>query len=182
MRGWRVRITSLCAIAVLVGFVAFLVSRPVDQGAIQVNSPLLGTRAPALTATTLKDGSVSLGSLRGRVVVLSFVASWCAACNTEAPELATYAWHVRAAHTPATILGVVYNDADAAVASFANHYGLTFPLLADPGGTVANDFAVASPPVTIVLGPTGRVAAVLQGPVTSRQLVALTDRTLQAAP
>jgi len=181
MRGRRVRVASLCALVVLGGLVAFLLSRPVDQGAIQVNSPLLGTRAPALTATTLKDGRVSLASLRGRVVVLSFMASWCASCGTEAPELATYAWHVHTTNTPATILGVVFNDADAAVAAFANHYGLTFPLLTDPGGTMANDFAVASPPVTIVLGPTGRVAAVLQGPVTSRQLVAVTDRTLREA-
>jgi peroxiredoxin len=114
-------------------------------------------------------------------VVLSFFASWCAECSAEAPNLVTYAWHVHVTKTPATVLGVVYNDGDAAVASFARHFGVTFPVLTDPQGELANDFAVASPPVTIVLNPAGRVAAVLQGPVTAHQLDAVTTRALRTA-
>jgi peroxiredoxin len=178
MRGRRVRVAALGALLVLGALVGFLVSRPVDQGAIQVDSPLLGTRPPAIVATTLQHATVSLASLRGRVVVLSFVASWCGACGTEAPNLAVYAWHEHVTRTPATILGVVYSDDDAAVASFARDYGLTFPVLTDPGGAIANDFAVASPPVTVVLNPAGRVAAVLDGPVTAHQLVNVTADAL----
>jgi len=161
--------------------VGFLVSRPVAQVAIQVDSPLLGTRAPGFTATSLQGAKVSLPSLHGRVVVLSFFASWCASCDTEAPELVTYAWHVHNAHVPATVLGVVFNDNNGAVASFATSHGISFPILADPGGALASAFAVASPPVTVVLNRTGRVAAVLQGPVTASQLVGITDTALGAA-
>lgn len=181
MRGRGVRIAALSALVVVGVLVGFLVSRPSDQQAIQVDSPLLGTSAPHVTAATLGHTTVSLASLRGRVVVLSFFASWCAACATEAPDLVTYAFHVRATHLPATVLGVVYNDGDAAVASFAQHFGVTFPVLTDPQGELANDFAVASPPVTIVLNRQGRVAAVLQGPVTAHQLVAVTTHVLRTA-
>jgi peroxiredoxin len=181
MRGRRVRVAALVSLLVLGGLVGFLVSRPVDQGAVQVDSPLLGTKPPAIVATTLQHATVALASLRGRVVVLSFVASWCGACHVEAPRLAVYAWHEHVTHTPATILGVVYSDDDQAVASFARNYGLTFPVLTDPGGTIANDFAVASPPVTVVLNPAGRVAAVLEGPVTAHQLVGVTAHALREA-
>lgn len=181
MRGRGVRIAALCALCVVAVLVGFLLSRPSDQQAVQVDSPLLGTAAPRVSASTLSHTTVSLAALRGRVVVLSFFASWCAACATEAPNLVTYAWHVERTHTPATVLGVVYNDSDAAVASFAQHLGVTFPVLTDPQGELANDFAVASPPVTIVLDRQGRIAAVLQGPVTAHQLVAVTSRALRTA-
>lgn len=179
MRRRRVRVAAITALVVLALLVAFLVSRPTAQDALQVDSPLLGTVAPPVTAVTLQHTSVSLASLRGRVVVLSFFASWCAACSAEAPELVTYAWHVHTHHLPATVLGVVFNDDDAAVASFARTRGVTFPVLTDPQGAIANDFAVASPPVTVVLGRTGRVAAVLQGPVTASQLDAITTQALR---
>lgn len=178
MRGRGVRVGALVALVVLGLLVALLVSRPSNEVAVQVDSPLLGTRAPQVTEATLTDARVSLASLRGRVVVLSFFASWCTACHTEAPNLATYAWHVHVDHLPATILGVVYNDDNAAVARFAQSVGLTFPVLSDPGGQLANDFAVDSPPATIVLDRAGRVAAVLQGAVTAQQLEAITAHTL----
>ncbi|HEV3212718.1 MAG TPA: TlpA disulfide reductase family protein [Acidimicrobiales bacterium] len=181
MGGRRVRVASLCALLALGGLTAFLVSRPVDPGATRVSSPLLGTRPPPITAATLQHATVSLASLHGRVVVLSFVASWCGACGTEAPALVTYAWHEHVTHTPATILGVVYSDDDAAVAAFARDHGLTFPVLVDPGGVIANDFAVASPPATVVLDPAGRVAAVLLGAVSAHQLVSVTTDALREA-
>jgi peroxiredoxin len=179
MRRHPIRIAALGALVVACVLVGLLVGRPSDQQAVQVNSPLLGTLAPRVTAATLDHTTVSLASLRGRVVVLSFVASWCAACQAEVPDLVTYAWHVHQTHTRAMVLGVVYNDGDAAVASFAQRDGVTFPVLTDPSGQLANDFAVTSPPVTIVLSPSGRVAAVLQGPVTAHQLDVVTSDALR---
>jgi peroxiredoxin len=181
MRGHPIRLAALGVLVVVGVLVGLLVGRPSDEQAVQVNSPLLGTMAPRVTEATLGHRTVSLAALRGRVVVLSFVASWCSACQTEVPDLVTYAWHVHQTRTPATVLGVVYNDGDAAVASFAQHYGVTFPVLTDPAGQLANDFAVASPPVTIVLNRGGRVVAVLQGPVTAHQLVTVTSDALRTA-
>jgi peroxiredoxin len=179
MHGRGVRIGALVALVVLGLLVGLLVSRPSNQLAVQVNSPLLGSRAPAVTEATLTNTKISLASLRGRVVVLSFFASWCAACHDEAPELTAYASHLDATRERATILGVVYNDDNAAVASFAQGAGMTFPVLTDPGGRLANDLAVDSPPATIVLNRTGHVAAVLQGAVTTKQLETITTNLLE---
>lgn len=51
-------------------------------------SELVGHPAPELRARPLDaDGEVRLESYRGRVVVLAFVATWCRACRSMAPEL-----------------------------------------------------------------------------------------------
>ena len=43
--------------------------------------------APMFTLKTLKDESVSLDALKGKVVVLNFWANWCGPCLEELPQL-----------------------------------------------------------------------------------------------
>jgi peroxiredoxin len=141
---------------------------------------MVGTAVPTIDASTLSGGHLELGSLRGRVVVLSFFATWCAPCNTEAPDLSAFAWHEHVARSTTEVVGVVFDDLDVAAVSFARKYGLTYPILEDPSGTIANDFDVTAPPVTIVLTPSLHVDAILQGPVTTSQLETLTAQAAHA--
>ncbi|MEK6798690.1 MAG: TlpA disulfide reductase family protein [Planctomycetota bacterium] len=47
----------------------------------------VGMAAPDFTTKTLDGKTVSLKSLRGKVVLLDFWATWCASCLTETPTL-----------------------------------------------------------------------------------------------
>jgi cytochrome c biogenesis protein CcmG/thiol:disulfide interchange protein DsbE len=180
VNGRRVRLGALVALCVVLGLVVFLSTRQVAQDATVVESPLLGTTAPSVVASTLSGSHVSLDALRGRVIVLSFFASWCPPCRQEAPDLAAFAWHVHTSHGTTALFGVVFDDEDAAAAAFVHSYGLTYPILEDPSGTVANEFAVTAPPVTVVLTPSLRIDAILEGPVTTSQLEVLTAQAAHA--
>jgi peroxiredoxin len=60
-------------------------------GAAGANDIVVGRTAPPLTLHTLDGGDISIDSLRGKVVILNFWATWCVPCREEMPLLSDYA-------------------------------------------------------------------------------------------
>ena len=107
-------------------------------------------------------GTASLAQFRGRVVVLSFYASWCTPCREQAPLLEQAG---RALASAGTALLVDDADDPGAASTFVAEHGLDMPVVADANGLLARDYDVRGLPETFVIDPEGRVVAI------SRQLV-----------
>src|SRR5262245_30695936 len=65
-----------------------------------------GDRAIDFTPYALSGRPLKLSSLRGKVVVLDFCASWCVPCKKELPALDTLAKRLTAARKDVVILAV----------------------------------------------------------------------------
>lgn len=63
----------------------------VFAGAACANDLVVGHAAPPITLNTLDGKHISLDDLRGKVVILTFWATWCDPCREELPLLSRYA-------------------------------------------------------------------------------------------
>jgi cytochrome c biogenesis protein CcmG, thiol:disulfide interchange protein DsbE len=155
---------------VLVVVAVVAATRPSYEAA-SVASPLVGKKAPAFAGTGLDGHHVSLSAYRGRYVYVNFFASWCPPCQQEEQDLVAFNFQQQQLGADgATLLSVVFNDSDAAAATFVNEWGAEWPAVPDHDGSVANAYGVGSPPATFLVNPHGVVVGVWDGPVTVDQL------------
>ena len=146
---------------------------------LQVLAPSLAEREAAklvgqIVDLTLKDLSgvdQSLQSLKGRIVVLNFWATYCVPCRTEMPELA-------AVQNEFAALGVqvvgVSTDAlsdRAKVLQFVRETKVNFPIWIGGSSEHMIKFGLgAALPGTVVIDREGKIAKILSGVVDQRML------------
>jgi thiol-disulfide isomerase/thioredoxin len=108
--------------------------------------------APSFSVRTLDGKTISSETLRGRVAVVDFWATWCGPCRPAMKALQKLHEESRAV----AVVGLRWNDHGDASA-FAKTHGITYPL-AD-SGDAAKAFAVEKygVPVLFVIGKDGRV-------------------------
>lgn len=103
-----------------------------------------------------EDGETyTLSAQRGKVVVLSFWATWCPPCRFEMPSL-NRSW-LALKDEGFMFLGVnVGEDADT-VFEFTGEYPVTFPLPLDREAKVIKNYSVIGLPTTYVIDANGMV-------------------------
>ncbi len=154
----------LCVVALL-GLLGYgVVSEAPDRDIEQALAGGQREPAPKLRLPPLGGGRpISLSAFRGRVVVLNYWASWCEPCRQESPLLQR--WHERIERRGGTVLGVDVLDVTEDAQAFVREYGLSYPMLRDPGGDTLKSFGVVAYPETFVLDRRGHIAASRRGPV-----------------
>lgn len=117
-----------------------------------------GAMAPDWELKTTDGKTISLKSLRGKVVVLDFWASWCGPCKMAMPGLQKV--HEQFRDKPVAILGVNCRErskqGQAQGLEFVRQKGLTYTQLLD-GDSVALAYKVQGIPCFYIIGPDGKV-------------------------
>ena len=102
--------------------------------------------------------------LRGRVVVLNLLATWCAPCLAELPALTRLADTGRT-DGGWTVVGLVADlKSPSELAAFAAKHAILFPLYVLPQGGLERRMRVVGYPTTLLLGADGAVAQRVMGP------------------
>jgi len=117
---------------------------------------LVGTPAAQFALKDLNGKPVTSTSLRGKVVVLDFWASWCGPCRETMPEVEKL--HREFKDKGLVVFGV--NDEEAETArQFIQKNGYTFPTLLDEGSELSDQYGVQAIPQTLIIDRDGKVFA-----------------------
>jgi cytochrome c biogenesis protein CcmG/thiol:disulfide interchange protein DsbE len=159
----------LVVTAVVIGAIAFLIGGPGDDGVTKVDlggdvaaaAPAIGAVPPDFTAVTYDGKTVHLSDYAGKPVWLTFGASWCPDCRTEAPDVeATYQKYQAQG---LVILGVFISEPAADVAGYAQRAGLTFPIAVDQNTVIASTYRTLGIPTHFFIGSDGRIREIRIG-------------------
>jgi cytochrome c biogenesis protein CcmG, thiol:disulfide interchange protein DsbE len=112
-----------------------------------------------------EPGKTTLASLRGKVVILNFWASWCPPCEAESPLLERVQQQL-VKSGDGTVLGATFNDTTTDAKTFMKDHGLTYPNVQDIGTDLAKEFGTNKLPETFVIDPQGKIVAISRGQVT----------------
>ena len=66
----------------------------------------VGDTAPDFTVNLTDGTQVKLSSLRGKVVMLQFTASWCGVCRKEMPHIESQIWQRHKDNSQFALLGI----------------------------------------------------------------------------
>jgi peroxiredoxin len=125
---------------------------------------LEGEIAKDFTLKDLRGDSVSLKSLRGKVVLLNFWATWCGPCRIEMPQIDHLQKEYR--DQGLVVLGITDESPELALKFLAKNQ-ISFSSLTDPEQEVAVQYQVRAIPTIFVIGRDGRI--VFQGIGVSRE-------------
>jgi thiol-disulfide isomerase/thioredoxin len=116
---------------------------------------IVGHDAPPIELKLREGGSFKLEEHRGRVVVLSFWASWCGPCRLELPALSEYA----ATRNDVDIIAINVDRKQPEAERFLKGVKVTLPIVWDPDALMLGEFAVMSMPTSFVIDKHGKVHA-----------------------
>jgi thiol-disulfide isomerase/thioredoxin len=144
------------SIAALLGallLVIFFVPRALAIGA--------GSLAPEIGLKDLSGRGVSITSLKGKVVLVDFWASWCAPCREELPVLESLYKKYRGRGFE--IVGVNLDQSPDNVQRFLSGTPLSFRVVHDRGRAVADRYAPSKMPSSFLIDRKGIVRHVHAG-------------------
>jgi thiol-disulfide isomerase/thioredoxin len=126
---------------------------------------------PTLHVTTLDGKTFDLAAQRGKWVIVNYWATWCVPCIKEMPDISRFV----TAHKNVTAIGLAYEDSEPAeIKAFLAKHPVVYPIAQVTLDQPPKDFdQPRGLPTTYLIGPDGKVAKHIVGPVTEASLEAI---------
>lgn len=117
------------------------------------DGPRLGRPAPDFVLNGLDGNTVQLSSLKGKVVLVNFWATWCVPCKKEIPELVSI--YERYQARGFEIVGVDFQETPGNVRSFVREWGMSYVNVLDPEGKVSGQYRLTGLPESFFIDRNG---------------------------
>lgn len=135
---------------------------------------------PKLKVKTFDGQDFDLAAHRGKWVVVNFWATWCNPCLKEIPDLDA----MDKSREDVVVIGLAYEEIERAdMEAFLKDHPMSYPIaLIDVYNPPADFDTPRGLPMTYLIAPDGKVAAMHLGPVTSEQLSSEIEDAAAKAP
>lgn len=133
----------------------------------------VGSPAPTFSAHDLQGTPTSLEDFRGKVILLNLWATWCTPCKEEMPSIQRLYEQVNTEGFEVLAVSIDLapdaTEGDSPLGgklrAFTDSLGLTFTILHDPMGRIAETYQTAGVPESFVIDGSGIIVREVPGPL-----------------
>ncbi|HEX9389076.1 MAG TPA: TlpA disulfide reductase family protein [Anaerolineales bacterium] len=152
-------------VVLILGFAWIIVSADKSGASTsgKIPAPQQGFLAPDFELKTPKGETVKLSDLRGQAVLVNLWATWCPPCRAEMRTIETMYNEYKDQGFTVLAVNMTYQDAPLDVMPFVNEQKLTFPILLDETGEMANAYQLKSLPSSFFINREGIINEVVIG-------------------
>ncbi|MEO8355888.1 MAG: TlpA disulfide reductase family protein [Chloroflexota bacterium] len=129
----------------------------------QIPAPQRGFLAPDFELETLTGETIKLSDLRGQAVLVNLWATWCPPCRAEMQSIETVYNEYKDQGFTVLAVNMTYQDDASEIMPFINEQKLTFPILLDITGEMANAYQLKSLPSSYFINRDGTINEVVIG-------------------
>ena len=134
-----------------------------DSSSGTAAAPQQGFPAPDFELVNTAGETVKLSELRGRAVLVNLWATWCPPCRAEMQSIEKIYNEYKDQGFIVLAVNMTYQDSPKKITPFVIEQGLTFPILLDESGDMANAYQLRSLPSSYFIGRDGVINEVVIG-------------------
>jgi len=117
-----------------------------------------GDKAPEFSYKTIDGKTIDISTLKGKVILVNFFATWCPPCNQELPVLQKKVWerYMNSKDFVLIILGREHSEEE--LIKWVKEKGYSMPFAPDPERKIYSMYAKESIPRNVIIGKDGKIA------------------------
>ena len=119
--------------------------------------PLIDFYAPLFSLKTSRGTEIKLEDLRGQNILLVF---WSTQCNYSAEELYNLKQFAQRNRGQILVLAIDYMESAATIKDYEQKNEISFPMLLDENGAIANAYKIEGTPAHFLLNKQGKILSV----------------------
>ncbi|RED58154.1 TlpA disulfide reductase family protein [Cohnella lupini] len=144
---------QVLGVALVATMIASAVWNPGDGDAKSIGDDRL---APDFRLSDLDGNPVNLSDYRGQTVLMNFWATWCQVCKAEMPHVEKLYRKYKDQDVVVLSVNVTSQERNAGkVGDYVDKHGLSFPVVLDEAGAVADQYKVTAYPTTYIIDADG---------------------------
>jgi len=122
----------------------------------------IGQTVPSFNTTSIEGELINIDSLKGKIVLLNFFATWCPPCQKEIPHLENDVW-AKYKNKDFKLISIAREHKTKEIIKFKKDKNLSFSLVADSTRAIYSKFAKSGIPRNYIISKTGKVIYIGSG-------------------
>jgi len=163
MRQTQRRIAYVILLMLGFAWILFTADRSGVSTSGKIPAPQQGFLAPDFELETPEGETTKLSALRGQAVLVNLWATWCPPCREEMQTMEKVYQEYKDQGFTVLAVNMTYQDDPLAVTPFVKEQGLTFGILLDETGEMANTYQLRSLPSSYFIRRDGMINEVVIG-------------------